>query len=829
MGGNTSLPTFNPDATEYDIHGVYIGQIPDTIPPNKFSTVNLQHTGLIEPNFPKSMPHLKVLNLSYNKIQTLTPAMARSLKGYVKLDMLDFSENQITSVPKDFSLVSQVTILNFFANKITEFNYSNKHLQQLNLGHNSLTQIPTLDSKDLQSFVFDWNTLITLDFKMVSLTHLSLVCVGLEKISPSFNFPNLEILDIRMNRLMSVPNFEQTTPKLRILDMSHNFITDFPIVPKTIENLSINHNSIKEIPYSLPLLENLKVFGFSNNLINFVPMVPNNIKKIYGSSNRITHFSASNTPYLTDCILADNYLETMPQIVRNQIISYHMNHNKIKTIQLDYISRNVTIIELVDNQIHEIPCELFQLPSLERLSLMHNTITEIPGDIVKAKKLTTLNLSFNIIKQIPLLPTNLTEFHIASNQLTEIPHTISQSKIALLDVCLNCLTKLPPLPNVIHLYASQNNIATFPELNPNIQSIDLSFNSLQQVPSLPFSLLNDFDISHNQIRGVPDFSKCPKIAIIKLADNPMNGVLNTICKGAAVHQIDFCNTTQITIDSPSAKIREVLLTKQSGPPLNMSRAKYLSMGNSSYVSEMKGVRDAQEDSILLFTRTVHGHSVYAVFDGHGGGTTSLLCTIFMKKFVNGSQFEFTDSHLRQGIRKLQNYLETKNIRDGSTMAFAMINQNKVMIAHIGDARVLVTNDKGNLHFATPDHKPSTRSEFERIHNSGGRVTNGRVNSILAVARSLGDLSIAQSLSAEPDITMYTLKEDDKWLIVACDGVFDVLSNDYLAKIGGEINDPDLLAYTIRNTAFSTNSYDNITSIAVNLHKRAVDPILINPS
>ena len=163
------------------------------------------------------------------------------------------------------------------------------------------------------------------------------------------------------------------------------------------------------------------------------------------------------------------------------------------------------------------------------------------------------------------------------------------------------------------------------------------------------------------------------------------------------------------------------------------------------------------------------------------------------------------------------------------MALAVVSdeENKIMIAHVGDARVLVTNDVGRLRFATPDHKPSSRSEFERIHASGGRVTKGRVNSILAVARSLGDLHIAESLSAEPDITTYSIKNDDKWLYIACDGVFDVLSNDYVAKIGGDIDDPCLFAYTIRNTAFGSFSQDNITSIAVNLHKRKTDPAIVS--
>lgn len=895
MGVNPSIPTITPDMTNFDIHGINIGQIPEKIPPNKLITVNLERTGLNEPEFPKGMNHLTTLILSYNKIKTLTPHQIKRLKGYSKLQTLDLSNNLIENLPKELNTLTQITNLNLFANKLTEFHYSNKHLKSLNLGHNGLHNIPDIDVKELQKFTFDWNDLVTLDLKMTSLTSLSLVCVSLEKIAPSFNFPNLESLDIRMNRLMKIPNFQETTPKLKVLDISDNFITDFPKVPNTIEKLFIKSNSIRSIPDDITQLTRLQVFNFSNNLIKIVPRIPSVILKIFGSSNRVVEFAPINAPNLTDCCLDNNDLSTMPSVIDNKIIFYNMNHNHITDIRLNYISPNVALIELVDNDISSIPPEIFNLPYLEHLALMHNKITQIPQQIVNSKKLKRLNLSFNKIKTIPPLPPTLVEFHLAGNQIEEITSTISSSNVTFLDVDLNRLTSIPLLPRVKNIYASQNMINQFPLFSRDIYAVDLSYNQLTTVPALVYEHLYDFDISHNNIDKVPDFTNCPEISIIKLAENPRmvgelhffgshssaevpavvpqrlppglrpqspppglrppvpppgcpaNAVMppavtpvtkvtpnlkprprSTVVKGGKssdMQQIDICDT-QVKI-SNSNNIREILFTETSSRLLH---GKKLIFGSSCGVAEMRGVRITQEDSVYICARTSKGHSVYAVFDGHGGATTSLYCTLVLKKVVNDPNFVFTEQYLREQIRNLQKQLEERHYSDGSTMALAVVSdeENKIMIAHVGDARVLVTNDIGRLRFATPDHKPSSRSEFERIHASGGRVTKGRVNSILAVARSLGDLHIAESLSAEPDITTYVIKTDDKWLYIACDGVFDVLSNDYVAKIGGEIDDPSLLAYTIRNTAFGSFSQDNITSIAVNLHKRKEDPTIMAP-
>ena len=88
-----------------------------------------------------------------------------------------------------------------------------------------------------------------------------------------------------------------------------------------------------------------------------------------------------------------------------------------------------------------------------------------------------------------------------------------------------------------------------------------------------------------------------------------------------------------------------------------------------------------------------------------------------------------------------------------------------------------------------DHKPSQPEESARIVNAGGFVVeaNGhsRVNGNLNLSRALGDLKYKQTSGLDwseqmitgcPDVTEHLIHEDDEFVIIACDGVWDILSN-----------------------------------------------------
>ena len=100
------------------------------------------------------------------------------------------------------------------------------------------------------------------------------------------------------------------------------------------------------------------------------------------------------------------------------------------------------------------------------------------------------------------------------------------------------------------------------------------------------------------------------------------------------------------------------------------------------------------------------------------------------------------------------------------------------------------------------------------------MSNGRVNGVLAVARSLGDFYLHPYITAEPFLHEITLTNDSEFIVFGCDGLFDMLSDDYVVQIARQSflagNDANRTAAVLRDTAYLNLSSDNISVIVVQL-------------
>jgi protein phosphatase 1G len=121
---------------------------------------------------------------------------------------------------------------------------------------------------------------------------------------------------------------------------------------------------------------------------------------------------------------------------------------------------------------------------------------------------------------------------------------------------------------------------------------------------------------------------------------------------------------------------------------------------------------------------------------------------------------------------------------GCTAVCALIRGDDLIVANAGDSRCVLSRG-GKAIALTHDHKPNDPEEFARISRAGGFVADGRVNGSLNLSRALGDLEYKQTaglspeeqmVTANPEIRQEKLQPEDEFLILACDGIWDVLSN-----------------------------------------------------
>uniref|UniRef100_A0A7S2R9R5 PPM-type phosphatase domain-containing protein n=1 Tax=Rhizochromulina marina TaxID=1034831 RepID=A0A7S2R9R5_9STRA len=129
-------------------------------------------------------------------------------------------------------------------------------------------------------------------------------------------------------------------------------------------------------------------------------------------------------------------------------------------------------------------------------------------------------------------------------------------------------------------------------------------------------------------------------------------------------------------------------------------------------------------------------------------------------------------------------LPNVKVTAGCTSVVSLVVGMRLYVANAGDSRAVLCRG-GQALAMSEDHKPMDERELSRIEKVGGFVNPaGRVNGNLNLSRSLGDLKYKQSpvspaeqmITAEPDVKHVDLQPDDEFMILACDGIWDCLSN-----------------------------------------------------
>jgi len=115
---------------------------------------------------------------------------------------------------------------------------------------------------------------------------------------------------------------------------------------------------------------------------------------------------------------------------------------------------------------------------------------------------------------------------------------------------------------------------------------------------------------------------------------------------------------------------------------------------------------------------------------------------------------------------------------------AVVRGNHLYVANAGDSRAVLSR-RGEAVALSRDHKPMDEDERDRIQKAGGFVQEGRVNGSLALSRAIGDLEYKQGktlsardqiVTAYPELMEQTLREGDEFLVIACDGIWDVMTS-----------------------------------------------------
>lgn len=255
------------------------------------------------------------------------------------------------------------------------------------------------------------------------------------------------------------------------------------------------------------------------------------------------------------------------------------------------------------------------------------------------------------------------------------------------------------------------------------------------------------------------------------------------------------------------------------------------------VSAMQGWRDNMEDAHLVVQSLgsscaaylTHSESsswtntsVFGVMDGHGGANVARFCERYLpQEIARGpgedvstalvNAFNRMDTlledprslselrslsgslsgHLQGSVPSLKSWFASPN-SIGCTAVVCCVRPDEIIVANAGDSRAVLCRS-GRAIDMSEDHKPNLPAERERINRAGGaigvqrigNITQYRVNGGLNLSRSIGDFAYKsnenlppqeQMIVCTPEIRRFKRKEADEFMIVCCDGVWDVLGS-----------------------------------------------------
>ncbi|KAI8967416.1 phosphatase 2C-like domain-containing protein [Mycotypha africana] len=264
---------------------------------------------------------------------------------------------------------------------------------------------------------------------------------------------------------------------------------------------------------------------------------------------------------------------------------------------------------------------------------------------------------------------------------------------------------------------------------------------------------------------------------------------------------------------------------------SVTKPRYTAAGFQLGISEdrNKRCRRTMEDAhtFVFDFMGIPRQGFFAIFDGHAGKATAEFCGANFDKILantikSSKPEEPTVEVLNKAFLAVD---DAVNQREGKTsgctavVAFVKVEEGTdkrtLYVGNVGDARAVLSRQNKAVRLSY-DHKGSDSQEAQRIVKLGGFMMNNRVNGVLAVTRSLGDSVMKEFVVGNPYTTETELGPDDDFLILACDGLWDVCEDQDAINLIKDIKDPQAASQKLLEHALANFSTDNLSIMVIRL-------------
>ena len=247
-----------------------------------------------------------------------------------------------------------------------------------------------------------------------------------------------------------------------------------------------------------------------------------------------------------------------------------------------------------------------------------------------------------------------------------------------------------------------------------------------------------------------------------------------------------------------------------------------------------------EDATYVSEPTTSGQAFYGVFDGTAGAPPPISSARAWCRTSAAAGPRVSGDALQRSMRDAyfqtdREFREAASEDDAASGATALVvcvasdpeaGTSELVVANAGDCRVVLSRAGKAIDLST-DQRPNCSTETSRIERAGGFVEDGYINGHLGVARAFGNFHVEGlkgtetapgPLTVEPEVERRRLTGEDEFLVIACDGLWDVFSSnnavDFARRALRAHNDPGRTARELCEEAGRRDSADNVSVIVV---------------
>lgn len=409
----------------------------------------------------------------------------------------------------------------------------------------------------------------------------------------------------------------------------------------------------------------------------------------------------------------------------------------------------------------------------------------------------------------------------------------------------------PAISNLI-----QNNSLSI--LNPNPVLTNSSFTNSLRSGAAAANANNFNNNNANNVNGLTSFDPSAiygmPFAALKIQLPPSNYITNynNNSYNANINSNNNFNNgnPNYTANSETNSINSTTSNSKESVGHNGSAQNALFIKDASSVKEFAYKEDpnykhraAMEDMGKCVDKYLNNPDLglFTLYDGHGGAEIAKYLKTrlpeLFAKILSPLNNKFETEDLNYDIENSINILFSKLDDEikltseseymGSTAVMVLVCKEKdyispltarkvVYCANVGDSRCVLVSNFGVKRLSY-DHKASDIQEINRVNNNGGLIFNGRVFGQLIITRAFGDHSLKRyGVIATPHVSKHFVSDKDKYLVLASDGVWDVIMDEELLKLSQTVLNADEFCKLIIKTALLRGTQDNISCIVIKL-------------